>query len=134
MPSARDRDDWLKSAHVESADTLRGNLTPTLVAEHTLRFLVQRTGAVVGALYLLDDTGALVLVGALNWGLIGIAKINLVMMLLGSWPMVERVVYVLVGLSAVAMLMAGKCCAKCDSCGASMDGEKKHEMGGGHKM
>ena len=81
--------------------------------------------------------GALVIVGALNWGLIGIAKINAVMMLLGSWPLVERIVYVLVGLSAVAMLMAGKCCAKCDSCGASMDGEKKDDkpaMGGEHKM
>lgn len=68
---------------------------------------------------------ALVLVGALNWGLIGVAKINLVMMLLGSWPMVERAVYVLVGLSAVAMCMAGKCCARCEACGASMGDDKK---------
>jgi len=85
---------------------------------------------------------ALVMVGALNWGLIGLAKMNLVMALLGSWPMVERVVYVLVGLSAVAMLMAGKCCmgmggckcedGKCDHCGP--EGEKKPMMGGEHKM
>lgn len=84
---------------------------------------------------------ALVLVGALNWGLIGLLKFNLVMTLLGAWPLAERAVYILVGLSAVAMLMAGKCCAKCDSCGASMDGEKKpaaggspSPMGGEHKM
>lgn len=77
---------------------------------------------------------ALVLVGALNWGLIGVAKINLVMMLLGSWPMAERAVYVLVGLSAVAMCMAGKCCAKCEACGADMGGEKKPMAGGEHKM
>jgi len=86
---------------------------------------------------------ALVIVGALNWGLIGIAKMNLVNMLVGNWPMVERVVYALVGLSAVAMLMAGKCCmgmgmggckcedGKCDHCG--MD-DKKPMMGGEHKM
>ena len=79
----------------------------------------------------------LVLVGALNWGLIGVAKINLVMMLLGSWPLAERAVYVLVGLSAIAMCMVGKCCAKCEACGADMGGEKKMDkpmMGGEHKM
>lgn len=82
---------------------------------------------------------ALMIVGALNWGLIGLAKMNLVNMLVGSWPMVERVVYALVGLSAVAMLMAGKCCmggckcddGACDHCG--MD-DKKPAMGGEKKM
>jgi len=69
--------------------------------------------------------GALVLVGALNWGLVGLLKFNLVMTLLGSWPLAERAVYVLVGLSAVAMLFAGKCCAKCEACGAAMGGEQK---------
>lgn len=68
---------------------------------------------------------ALVLVGAINWGLIGLLKFNLVMTLVGSWPTVERVVYVLVGLSAIAMLMAGKCCAKCEACGVAMGGERK---------
>ena len=77
---------------------------------------------------------ALVVVGALNWGLVGLLKFNLVMTLLGAWPLAERAVYILVGLSAVAMLMAGKCCAKCEACGASMDGEKKPMMGGEHKM
>lgn len=67
----------------------------------------------------------LVLIGALNWGLVGALKFNLVMALLGSWPLVERVVYVLVGVSALAMLTAGKCCMKCEACGAPMEGEKK---------
>jgi uncharacterized membrane protein YuzA (DUF378 family) len=31
------------------------------------------------------------------------------MMLFGSWPMVERIVYILVGVSAILMLFAGKC-------------------------
>lgn len=51
----------------------------------------------------------LVFVGALNWGLIGLFNLNLVMTLFGSWPMVERIVYILVGVSAILMLFAGKC-------------------------
>lgn len=51
---------------------------------------------------------ALVIVGALNWGLVGIgyfvdatANWNLVNLLLGSIPALEAVVYVLVGLAAI---------------------------------
>lgn len=58
----------------------------------------------------------LVLVGALNWGLVGAINFNLVMTLVGSWPMVERLVYILVGASAVMMLMSGKCCLKGCAC------------------
>lgn len=48
----------------------------------------------------------LVIVGALNWGLVGLggfmgANWNVVNMVLGSWPQVEWLVYVLVGLSGV---------------------------------
>ena len=43
----------------------------------------------------------LLVVGGLNWGLWGLLNINLVEMLLGLWPMVVKVVYILVGLSAV---------------------------------
>lgn len=58
---------------------------------------------------------ALVWVGALNWGLVGVFKFNLVMALLGSWPMVERLVYILVGASALLMLLVGNCkpCKEC---------------------
>jgi len=58
----------------------------------------------------------LVLIGALNWGLVGVGdfvgqNLNVVNLVLGSWPMVESVVYVLVGLAAVCKLAkAGKCC------------------------
>jgi len=53
----------------------------------------------------------LVMVGALNWGLIGLggfmgADWNVVSMLLGAWPQVEWLVYILVGLSAVWMLVS----------------------------
>jgi len=43
----------------------------------------------------------LVLVGALNWGLVGAFGFNLVEAILGSWPMVAKLVYILVGLSAL---------------------------------
>ncbi len=54
--------------------------------------------------------GALVIIGALNWLLIGLFQYNLVMSIFGTWPMVERLIYILVGLSGVAMLFACKCC------------------------
>ncbi len=46
----------------------------------------------------------LVVVGSLNWGLIGIANLNLVESLLGVWPVLVQIVYVLVGLSGLYVL------------------------------
>jgi uncharacterized membrane protein YuzA (DUF378 family) len=43
----------------------------------------------------------LVIIGGLNWGLVGAANFDLVAALLGSMSMLSRVVYVLVGLSAI---------------------------------
>lgn len=51
----------------------------------------------------------LVIIGAINWGLMGLFDFNLVDTLLGNWPIVERVVYVLVGLSAIGLLAGGSC-------------------------
>ena len=45
-------------------------------------------------------TGILVIVGALNWGLIGIAKFNLVEALFGQ-TVLASIVYSLVGIAAV---------------------------------
>lgn len=39
----------------------------------------------------------LVIVGAINWGLIGFFNVNLVNMLFGNWQWLERVIYGLVG-------------------------------------
>jgi uncharacterized membrane protein YuzA (DUF378 family) len=55
----------------------------------------------------------LLVVGGLNWGLVGLGMLfggnwNVVNMILGSWPMVEGIVYVLVGISAVAAIMPKK--------------------------
>ena len=46
----------------------------------------------------------LVIVGGLNWGLIGAVKYNLVESLLGTWPIVVSIVYDLVGLAALYMI------------------------------
>jgi uncharacterized membrane protein YuzA (DUF378 family) len=46
-------------------------------------------------------TYSLVIVGAVNWGLVGLLDLNLVNLLLGSWPILEKIVYILVGVSAV---------------------------------
>lgn len=46
----------------------------------------------------------LVIVGALNWGLVGLANYNVVEMLLGSWPVVLNIVYDLVGLSGLWLI------------------------------
>lgn len=42
----------------------------------------------------------LLVIGGLNWGLSALGW-NVVNMILGSWPMVENIVYILVGLSAI---------------------------------
>jgi uncharacterized protein len=55
----------------------------------------------------------LVVVGGLNWGLVGFFDYNLVAHLLGAMPMVEKVVYCAVGVSALLMLISvKKCCSK----------------------
>ena len=52
----------------------------------------------------------LVFIGALNWGLVGVFNFNLVMAIFGSWPIVERIIYILVGAAALCMLGGEKCC------------------------
>lgn len=47
----------------------------------------------------------LVLVGALNWGLVGAFKFNLVEKVLGDMTTLARIVYILVGLSAVYLVL-----------------------------
>jgi len=49
--------------------------------------------------------GALAIIGALNWGLVGIANVNLVGGIFGD-GLVARLIYLLVGLSGVALLIS----------------------------
>jgi uncharacterized protein len=64
----------------------------------------------------------LVIIGGLNWGLIGISSnLNLVERILGSWPVVVQIVYVLVGLSAIVLAVGHKKdCKTCTSSPAPM--------------
>jgi len=65
----------------------------------------------------------LVIVGALNWGLVGLGALyggadwNVVKLILGSMPVLENVVYVLVGLSALVLGFSHK--KDCRACGNS---------------
>ncbi len=43
-------------------------------------------------------------IGAINWGLYGLFGMNLVMAIFGSMPIVEKVVYILVGISGIWMI------------------------------
>jgi len=43
----------------------------------------------------------LVVIGGLNWGLVGLFNFDLVQAILGSVPVLARLVYILVGLAAV---------------------------------
>lgn len=63
----------------------------------------------------------LVVVGGVNWGLVGInPSYNLITVLVGNWPVVEQVIYILVGLSAVYLAVTHK--GDCSTCstGATM--------------
>ena len=57
---------------------------------------------------------ALVIVGALNWGLVGAFEINLVEQLLGGIPKAVRITYILVGLAGVLKLIS--CFKDCPAC------------------
>jgi len=51
----------------------------------------------------------LVMIGAFNWGLVGLGYFfdknwNVVEWLLGTWPTFENIVYVLMGLAAIKLL------------------------------
>lgn len=64
----------------------------------------------------------LAVVGALNWGLVGLgnfmgANWNVVEMLLGNWEMLLNLVYVLVGVSALVLIFTHK--RDCRACGTS---------------
>lgn len=78
----------------------------------------------------------LLLVGGVNWGLVGLGMLfgnmadwNVVQMLLGSMPMLEGVVYLLVGVAALVSLFhcrCKKCKEACASC--SVDGKMEETM------
>jgi len=74
----------------------------------------------------------LVIIGGLNWGLVGVGMFmgqnwNVVNLIFGSMPTVEAIVYVLVGLAALAMVFGCKCKKCMETCATCMAGEKMEE-------
>ena len=47
----------------------------------------------------------LVLIGALNWGLVGLANFDLVQAIFGSIPLISRIVYILIGAAAINIIV-----------------------------
>ncbi len=75
----------------------------------------------------------LLIVGGLNWGLVGLGMLlgkmeswNVVNMLLGSMPTIEAIVYVLVGIAALSKAFGGCRCSTCSggACMSCAPGEK----------
>lgn len=52
----------------------------------------------------------LVIIGALNWGLVGLFNFNLVAAIFGDMTILSRIVYILVGLAAVVSLVTSYRC------------------------
>jgi len=52
-------------------------------------------------------TLALVIIGGLNWGLVGLFDYNLVSTIFGDASALSRIIYDLVGLSAIYMAFTG---------------------------
>lgn len=53
----------------------------------------------------------LLIIGGLNWGLVGVFHFDLVAHLFGDFTLLTRVVYDLVGIAAIyAIFMCYKCC------------------------
>ncbi|OHA26658.1 MAG: hypothetical protein A3C06_01725 [Candidatus Taylorbacteria bacterium RIFCSPHIGHO2_02_FULL_46_13] len=57
----------------------------------------------------------LLIVGGLNWGLTAIG-FNVVSMIFGSWPIVEQIIYILVGVAAIYEVVTHK--QNCKNCAA----------------
>ncbi len=63
--------------------------------------------------------GLLVTIGAINWGLYGLAQIDLVQRLLGTGTTPARVVYVLIGIAGLLKLVSMFKCCPCQKDGGS---------------
>lgn len=48
----------------------------------------------------------LTIIGGINWGLVGIANLDLVKLIFGFMPLLQQIIYILVGLSALYLAYA----------------------------
>ena len=59
--------------------------------------------------------GALVVIGAINWGVVGVFQFNLVTRVLGDMTTASRAVYGIIGLAGLLKLLAFfKACPACN--------------------
>lgn len=59
--------------------------------------------------YLSKTALVLTIIGALNWGLVGAFDFNLVTFLFGPMTYLSRILYILVGLSAIVLMFGVPC-------------------------
>ncbi|MBT3394504.1 MAG: DUF378 domain-containing protein [Waddliaceae bacterium] len=64
----------------------------------------------------------LLLIGGINWGLVGLFDLDLVEYLFGAGTIFARVIYILIGIAAVMKLC---CWIKCKCCKGSCKVKKK---------
>lgn len=56
----------------------------------------------------------LLIIGGLNWGIIGVSDTNIVQSIFGSQPVLLHIIYILVGLSAVYSIIQWRAiCHRC---------------------
>ncbi len=59
---------------------------------------------------------ALIIIGAINWGLIGFFRFDLIAFLFGNMSWLTRIIYALVGIGGLYMISAfGRIRSKCES-------------------
>lgn len=74
----------------------------------------------------------LVAIGGINWGLVGVGMLagsnwNVVEMLLGSWPTVLAIVYLIVGIATLVKIF-GCPCKKCKGASSMGGGQMSSQM------
>ena len=75
---------------------------------------------------------ALVIIGAVNWGLVGAFDLDLVALVFGSIAWLQDLVYILVGVAGLALLFGGCRCKSCKMvCGTGDTKDMKDDCCGG---
>ena len=80
-------------------------LSASYIIKHVRRLLVNKIQMKMSPLGWVAFV--LTIIGGLNWGLIGAFGFDLVASIFGAMSVTSRVIYVLVGLSAIYMLVEG---------------------------
>jgi uncharacterized membrane protein YuzA (DUF378 family) len=101
----------IRDTHIIEANNLLNVFRHTIVVqERRVLFYTKKGGVDMKTFTVLDWIAiALLIVGGLNWGLVGLFGFDLVAFIFGEMSLLSRIVYVVVGISAV---YATTLCAK----------------------